>query len=78
MNKYFFLGWNNSYANCLYLFLCFCHGINIVNINSKLTRNYPSFILDPTLKWSEMTEHLRRDDANPSENIDQIIHQILA
>ncbi len=26
-----------------------------------------NFSLDPTLKWSEMTEHLRRDDDNPSE-----------
>ncbi len=22
-------GWNNCYANSLYLFICFCHGINI-------------------------------------------------
>ncbi len=32
-----------------------------------VVRNYTSFILDPTLKRSEMTEHLRRDDDNPSE-----------
>ncbi len=32
-------------------------------------RNYTSFSLDPTLKWSEMTEHLRRDDNNPSEDL---------
>ncbi len=25
--------------------------------------------LDPTLKRSEMTKHLRRDDANPSEDL---------
>ncbi len=31
--------------------------------------NYTSFSLDPTLKWSEMTKHLRRDDANPSEDL---------
>ncbi len=30
-----------------------------------VTRNYTSFSLDPTLKWSEMTKYLRRDDANP-------------
>ncbi len=28
--------------------------------------NYRS--LDPTLKWSEMTKHLRTDDANPSDD----------
>ncbi len=28
-----------------------------------------NFSLDPTLKWSEMTEHLRRDDDNPSEDL---------
>ncbi len=39
----------------LYLFLCFCL--------------YWSISLNPTLKWSEMTEHLRRDDANPSEDL---------
>ncbi len=33
------------------------------------SHNYTSFSLDPTLKWSEMTEHLRRDDDNPSDNI---------
>ncbi len=38
------------------LFLCF-----------SVARNYTSFSLDPTLKWSEMTEHLRRDD--PSEDL---------
>ncbi len=31
------------------------------------TRNYTSFSLDPSLKWSEMTAHPRRDDANSSE-----------
>ncbi len=34
-----------------------------------VTRNYTSFSLDPTLKWSEMTKHLRRDDDNPSEDL---------
>ncbi len=34
-----------------------------------VVRNYTSFILDPTLKRSEMTEHLRRDDDNPSEDL---------
>ncbi len=34
-----------------------------------VTRNYTSFSLDPTLKLSEMTEHLRRDDDNPSEDL---------
>ncbi len=33
-----------------------------------VTRNYTNFSLDPTLKSSEMTEHLR-DDAKPSEDI---------
>ncbi len=47
------------------LFLCFCHGINI----PVVARNYISFSLDPTLKRSEMTEHLRRDDDNPSEDL---------
>ncbi len=36
-------------------------------LQKDVTRNYTSFSLDPILKWSEMTEHLRRDDANPSE-----------
>ncbi len=35
----------------------------------SVTRNYTRFSLDPTLKWSEMTKHLRRDDANPSEDV---------
>ncbi len=35
----------------------------------SVTRNYTSFSLDPTLKWSEMTKHLREDDANPSEDV---------
>ncbi len=38
-----------------------------------------------TLKWSEMTEHLRRDDANPSEeanrqrlySINHIYHKLI-
>ncbi len=30
-----------------------------------VTRSYTSFSLDPTLKLSEMTKHLRRDDADP-------------
>ncbi len=34
-----------------------------------VARNYTSFSLDPTLKRSEMTEHLRRDDDNPSEDL---------
>ncbi len=34
-----------------------------------VARNYTSFSLDPTLKLSEMTEHLRRDDDNPSEDL---------
>ncbi len=39
-------------------------------VGSMLTyRNYTSFSLDPTLKWSEMTKQLRRDDANPLDNI---------
>ncbi len=33
-----------------------------------VTRNYTSFSLDPTLKRSEMTEHLRRDDDNLSDS----------
>ncbi len=33
-----------------------------------VARNYTSFSLDPTLKRSEMSEHLRRDDDNPSDN----------
>ncbi len=37
--------------------------------NSLPDRNYTSFSLDPTLKRSEMTEHLRRDDDNPSEDL---------
>ncbi len=27
------------------------------------------WVWHPCLKWSEMTKHLRRDDANPSENL---------
>ncbi len=34
-----------------------------------VTRNYTSFSLDPALKWSEMTKHLRRDDADLSEDL---------
>ncbi len=36
---------------------------------SATVRNYTSFSLDPALKWSEMTKHLRRDDADPSEDL---------
>ncbi len=35
----------------------------------SVTRNYTRFSLDPTLKWSEMTKHLRRDAANPSVDV---------
>ncbi len=38
-------------------------------VSLLLPRNYTSFSLDPTLKWSEMTKHLRRDDDNPSEDL---------
>ncbi len=31
--------------------------------------SYTNISLDPTLKWSKMTEHLRRDDANTSDNM---------
>ncbi len=34
-----------------------------------VARNYTSFSLDPTLKRSEMTERLRRDDDNSSEDL---------
>ncbi len=33
-----------------------------------VTRDYTSFSLDPTLKRYEMTEQLKRDDANPSDD----------
>ncbi len=32
--------WNNSYANCLYLFLCFCHGIDIKSNHFKSNHFY--------------------------------------
>ncbi len=66
--KCFSLGWTNIFCLdgttatlIMSLFVCLFYPM--------VTRNYTSFSLDPTLKWSEMAKHLRRDDANPSEDL---------
>ncbi len=55
-----------------------------LDLHPVVARNYTSFSLDPNLKWSEMTEHLRKDDDNTSEEanhqrlywINQILLQV--
>ncbi len=63
----FSLGWTNNF--CLDGTTAMLIMSLFVSLYLPVTRNYTSFSLDPTLKWSEMTKHVRRDDANPSENI---------
>ncbi len=49
-------------------------GLRPMWTNIKLSQNILMVSissLSPTLKWSEMTEHLRRDDDNPSEDLRQ-------
>ncbi len=66
--KCFSLGWTNIFCLdgttatlIISLFVSLFHPV--------VTRNYTSFSLDPTLKLSEMGKHLRRDNANPSEDL---------
>ncbi len=63
----FSLGWTNHF--CLDGTTAMLIMSLFVSLFLPVTRNYTSFSLDPTLKWSEMTKHLRRDDANPSEDL---------
>ncbi len=68
-----------AHAVCVCECICVCvcvpacvslHVCESVSLSAcVLHRNYTSFSLDPTLKRSEMTEHLRRDDDNPSEDL---------
>ncbi len=68
--------WSNAHHYALALvetFFFFCldgtTSALIMSLFVSVTGNYTSFSLDPTLKRSEMTEHLRRDDDNPSEDL---------
>ncbi len=69
----FSLGWTDHFCldgtTALIISICF---------SVSVTRNYTSFSLDPALKWSEMTEHLKRDDETPQTiyRINHICHKL--
>ncbi len=48
-----------------------------MNTNQNVVFKYYDIIIIRLFKWSEMTKHLRRDDANPSEEANpQTVYRI--